>query len=221
MSLKHVRSQNTFVGVAFLRGDPRRMSDQVVMQATWGPFVHSEIFLQRDEDIRFYTACSPLGKGFVPSVRLHGIQTWDNWEIVRVPFVQQGGYEIAYSLILQILAMSLPYNNKDLWQCCVKVMLPFEDDLDCDNLVTWQKSGVFCSQVCLLILRRLARRQAIGLTNDSSPGRGSAVLENLNSRGCSPNTLYNILTALVPPLKKKCETTRACSLDRRRTIRST
>lgn len=144
-------TQNTFIGVAFMRGDSRILGDQVVMRATWGPFVHSEIFIQKGRDVRFYSASSPRGQGLVPSARLPGLPMPDKkWELVRFPLRQPGGYEAAYAVILQILAMQLPYNNHDLWQCCMKLMLPFEQDLDCDNLDTWRPSGVFCSQVGLV-----------------------------------------------------------------------
>lgn len=204
-----------FIGVAFLRGNPGVLWDQVVMRSTWGRFVHTEIFLQNEQGARFYTACSPMGKGFIPSARVEGLvpvdslHRWkteqrgfppkvqDHWEIMSFPLAPGGGYEAAYAFILQILAMQLPYNNKDLWQCCLQVMLPFERDLDCNHLDTWRDSGVFCSQVCLLILRVLNRKGIIQIDHE-----GGASLENLNSRGCSPNKLYSLLSRILP-LKKK------------------
>jgi hypothetical protein len=190
----------------------------VVMRATWGPYVHSEIFVQKGADVRFYSASSPRGKGLIPSTRLsNGLPTDTGmWQVVRFPFVKQGGYEAAYALILQILAMQLPYNYHDLWQCGVKIMLPFEDDLDCDNLETWRNSGVFCSQVCLLILRRLARKGIIGPLHPSTTQRWEAP----NSRGCSPNALYNLLIQPLLP-EKKCETMRACGFSGRRLLSTT
>lgn len=229
---QYPQSQNSFIGVAFLRGNTHVIGDQVVMKATWGPFVHTEIFIQKEGDVRFYSASSPLGEGLVPSARLRdlttstnlhtlmqkgstGINRTDKWEIVSFPLSPNGGYEVAYALILQILSMQLPYNSRDLWQCCVQVMLPFESDLDCDNLDTWRKSGVFCSQVCLLILRRLARRGLVALDLEN---RQYQNLQTVNSRGCSPNSLFNILSARLYT-KKKSETTRACWLDERRQLR--
>lgn len=207
-----------FIGIAFLRGNPRDLWDQVVMRSTWGGFVHTEIFLQNEQGARFYTACSPLGSGFIPSVRVEGLvplnsrKNWpatqketlpnfqDRWKVISFPLASDGGYETAYALILQILAMQLPYNNKDLWQCCLQVMLPFERDLDCNNLETWRTSGVFCSQVCLLILRRLSRNGCIAIDPDTE-----RFLENINSRGCSPNKLYHLLSRMNP--EKKLELT--------------
>ena len=205
-----------FIGVAFLQGDPRVLWDQVVMRSTWGRFVHTEIFLQNEHGARFYTACSPWNKGFIPSARVEGLVpatqmdrlasrkeeipgAQGRWELLTFPLSGQGGYEAAYTLILEILAMHLPYNSKDLWQCCLQVMLPFECDLDCENLETWRASGVFCSQVCLLILRRLSRKGVLKLgMGDNSDSR----LEFFNSRGCSPNELYGLLTRVSSHKKK-------------------
>ena len=68
-------------------------------------------------------------------------------------------------------------------------MLPFERDLDCNRVDTWRSSGVFCSQVCLLLLRRLAGQ---GLLPCLEP-RTAADLDRVNSRGCSPNTLHRLV----------------------------
>lgn len=215
MQLQTKTQTNKFIGVAFLRGNPGIMGERIVMEATWGPFVHSEIFIQNGQDVRFYSASSPRGEGLVPSARLPMLPSEDSkWAFVRFPLVQPGGYELAYAFILQILAMQLPYNSHDLWQCCVKLMLPFERDLDCDNVNTWRQSGVFCSQVCLLILRHMARKGALQLTPTVTSS-----LEASNSRGCSPNALYSLL---VPKnlAKKKCETSRICAWEARGFIHS-
>lgn len=118
------------VGVAFMRGDPRLFGDMLVMQATRGPFVHSEFFIQSGSDVRFYTAANlvhddkiqPTG-GFMPSHRLKSLPASGIWETVRFPVSKQC-YLSTYALILQILAMGLPYNSRDLWQCCVQVPIP-------------------------------------------------------------------------------------------------
>jgi hypothetical protein len=70
-----------------------------------------------------------------------------------------------------------------------QVLLPFESDLDCNNITSWRPSGVFCSQVCLLIMRRLAQTGTLQV----SPGVKSHMLA-VNSRGCSPNALYRLLS---------------------------
>ena len=116
------QKQNSFIGVAFLRGNAQVIADQVVMKATWGPFVHTEIFIQKEDDVRFYSASSPLGEGLVPSARLRASTTStnldnlmsqgnrinhsDKWEIVSFPLSPNGGYEVAYALILQILSLN-------------------------------------------------------------------------------------------------------------------
>lgn len=183
----------SFVGVAFLRGDPRSMWDRVVMGATHGPFVHTEFFIQRGADVRMYTAVNLLSNGtarpsgFLPSTRLRTLPDPSHWEIVKFP-VSPSGYTLTYAIILQLLAMNLPYNARDLWQCCVKLALPFERDLDCNHPETWRPSGVFCSQACLLLLRRLQLQGVLAL----QPVSAMAV-HTVNSRGCSPNSLFRIL----------------------------
>jgi hypothetical protein len=177
------------IGVAFLRGNPHSFWERLIMDTTFGPFVHTELFLQKGTDIRFYAATNPARSdqrsGFMPSARLRSMPDPTQWEIVRFP-VTQPCYHAAYALVLQLIAMRLPYNANDLWQCCIRVMLPFENDLDCERPCTWQKSGVFCSQVCLLILRRLSLHGLL-------PMRESPLM--VNSRGCSPNHLYAILNS--------------------------
>jgi hypothetical protein len=84
--------------------------------------------------------------------------------------------------------MRLPYNARDLWQCCVPVMLPFEGDMDCQRVETWRRTGVFCSQLCLLLLRRLVLAGAVRL-----PPRSAGLVLGTNSRGCSPNSLHRML----------------------------
>ena len=61
-------------------------------------------------------------------------------------------------------------------------------DLDCNNIQSWRRSGVFCSQVCLLIMRRLMLTDAL----PANPALRSHV-QAVNSRGCSPNALYRLL----------------------------
>lgn len=185
------------VGVAFMRGDHRLWGDLFVMNATMGPFVHSEFFIQRGCDIRFYTAAnlvhddsaSPMG-GFMPSRRLTaGRPPADQWVTVSFPVTQET-YLRTYAWVLQILALRLRYNDRDLWQCCIKCLLPFEKDLDSTNLSTWLHSGVFCSQVCLLLIRKMVLSNALV----TSQGTRHRVLTT-NSRGCSPNALYELLVA--------------------------
>lgn len=194
-----------YVGVAFFRGNPRFLWDRVIMGTTSGPFVHTEFFLERGEDVRFYTAANLVDQrfkaasGFMPSARMHNLPESSQWEVVRYP-VTLDGYFLTYSLILQLLALQLPYNARDLWQCCISFMLPYERDLDCDRFETFKPGGVFCSQVCLLLLRRLQNQ---GVLPKDLP------VQSVNSRGCSPNALHRLL---LPPEKKdtnQCKATPA------------
>ena len=180
---------HTWLAIAFLRADSHTVHDQLVSGATRGPYVHTEIMLGKGPDVRAYTAFDGLG-GFMPctpSIRA-ARDASQHWSIVRYK-LPPGGYEKAYALILQILAMNLPYNRQDLWQCCIKVCLPFERDLDCEKPETWLPNGVFCSQAALLFLRHMTRIQVI-----TPSERCMARIEATNSRGCSPNTLFHVLT---------------------------
>jgi len=183
----------TFVGVAFLRGKPDALWDRLIMDTTFGPFVHAEFFLQRGEEMRFYTAANLVEpgrrpSGFLPSARLRRAPDPTQWSVVRYP-VSREAYLLTYSFVLQLIALNLPYNYKDLWQCSLKLFLPFERDLDCARPETWRPSGVFCSQVCLLLLRRLHGHGAL----PTLPLPAAARLHAVNSRGCSPNALYRLL----------------------------
>jgi hypothetical protein len=178
------------LSIAFMTGDWKLFDDRVIMDATRGPYVHTEVLLSIGDSVRAYAS---LGKsGFTVSPRKHSEQPGGNggrgWRLVHFP-LKEGMYKPVYALILQLLSLNLPYNSADMWQCCIKLLLPFERDLDCCNPVSWQTGGVFCSQVCLLLMRRLGRMGAL-----SHPELVDwPALEATNSRGCSPNALYSLL----------------------------
>ena len=179
------------IGLAFRRGELSNFGDRVVMDATGGPFVHAELFLRKGQNTRFYGMIDlggtcQAGGCFMPTRR--ALPLPDNWHAVSMPITPEC-YKTAYALVLQLISMQLPYNSRDLWQCCIKLMLPFERDLDCLNLEGWRAHGVFCSQVCLLVLRRLAMQGALALPLDVA-----AKVAATNSRGCSPNSLFQIIT---------------------------
>lgn len=174
--------QGTWIGIAFRTGDPKNIKEDLIMGATWGPFVHSEIILGKNEVGRSYSAFDNRC-GFTIS---NSVYKKPHWKILKFPLVQ-GGYEKTYAMILQMLALNIAYNSHDLWQCCVQIALPFETELDCDQPETW-KGGVFCSQVSLLLLRRMMRNNLIA-TNPTL----KQDIESIHSRGCSPNTLFGIL----------------------------
>ena len=186
--------QTPWLGVAFQRAQSSIPRDRVISALTWGPYVHTEILLARqDGDIRSYAAFDGVS-GFTPSRNWgkHSHCPAQQWTVIRYP-LQPGGYEKVYALVLQLLALNLAYNSRDLWQCCVKVALPFESDLDCERPDTWRPGGVFCSQVALLLIRRLARMGVIRL-----PDRQARGVEQTNSRGCSPNTLFQMMAPIAP-----------------------
>ena len=160
--------------VAFRRGTLRSLEDTIVMGATFGPYVHSEILLD-DQGYSGFEGYS----GFMRSPNKPAPPEW-----VRIP-IRVIDARAVRAAVLDALAPQLRYNSADRWQCCVTAMLPFEADLDCERPETWVSTGVFCSQAILLILRRLARAGAIQLNPEP--------LERTHSRGCSPNALYALL----------------------------
>jgi hypothetical protein len=179
------------LGVAFRRANMEVPKDRLISTLTWGPFVHTELWLNRGDERRPRTYGAFQGEsGFMPSNPFRARD--EQWVVVQYA-LPPGGYERVYAVMLQLLSMNLPYNSRDLWQCCIKVALPFEKDLDCERPDTW-KGGVFCSQAALLVLRRLQRQGVL-----RHPGALRALIETTNSRGCSPNALYTLLE----PAKKK------------------
>ena len=178
-----------WLGLAFLRAKPGVPRDHFMSTMTWGPFVHTEVLLARDEgDVRAYASFDGVS-GFTPSRHSPYSYRTDEWVVLRFR-LSPGGYERAYALVLQLVALGLPYNSRDLWLCCVKVALPFKPDLDCERPETWRDGGVFCSQAALLVLRRLARTGVLR----PLPSSQRALVESTNSRGCSPNALFALLT---------------------------
>lgn len=195
-----------YVGVAFLRGSPMSWRDSLIMRSTAGPFVHSEFFLQAGTESRFYTSVDVPRDTFPCAIMPTGrrLPLSGEWETVRYP-VTRSGYCAAYALLLHAMSLPIPYNSRDLWQCAIKLMLPFERDLDFAHPASWTRSGVFCSQLCLLLLRRLVVMGCVPL-----PAPCASPLLGRNSRGCSPNDLYRLLDA---PEKKEGRNT-ACPILR-------
>lgn len=191
-----MRTDTPFMGVAFRRGCLKSVGDDVVMQGTWGPYVHSEFVLGKNSsDIRCYTACSSpdsskYREGFLSTQRWTSLTPPEGWEVIIFP-INEGmtGYRKAYALILQLLSLHIPYNYKDLWQCCVKAVLSHEKDVVCTDAKDWQRHGVFCSQACLLLLRQFANQNLITLSVHAQ-----TLVSTINSRGCSPNCLYRIIS---------------------------
>ena len=177
------------LGVAFRRANLGMPKDRLISTLTWGPFVHTELWLDKGGGgissgrPRTYGAFQGVS-GFMPSNPFHDKN--DSWVVLQYELAP-GGYEKVYAVMLQLLSMNMPYNSRDLWQCCIKVALPYEKDLDCERPETW-RGGVFCSQAALLVLRRLQRRGIL-----VHPQGLHALIETTNSRGCSPNALFNLL----------------------------
>jgi hypothetical protein len=176
-----------YLGVAFRRGSPDSWNDLLVMESTGGQYVHTELFLQSGERARFYTSYDASRRPCAITCTSRRLPLLPNWEAVRFP-VSARTYKVAYALILQLMTLPIPYNHRDLWQCAVPLLLPFERDLDCMDVNTWAGPGVFCSQFCLLMLRRLVNQGGL----HAEPSLRQRLFA-ANSRGCSPNTLHQLL----------------------------
>lgn len=187
-------TQQHYLGVAFRRGLTKDWNDLLVMESTQGPYVHTELFLQRGNASRFYTSVNADRRPCAITPTSRRLPLPPHWEAVRYP-VSQRGYRAAYALILQLMTLPIPYNSRDLWQCAIPLMLPFERDLDCMDPPSWTGPGVFCSQFCLLVLRRLAAQGVV----HAEPSL-LHLLADTNSRGCSPNALHRLL---LPPHPQK------------------
>jgi hypothetical protein len=184
------------VGIVFVRGNPSAIGDNVIMQATSGPYVHTEFLMMDNENAKTYTALGAFNRtdrvsGFTRTEILHCSAIGPDLVLINIP-VEHGwvGYNKIKSFIMQLLTERIPYNYKDLWQCCFKALLSYEEDVTCSDPKSWKHHGVFCSQACILILKWLCKEGLVKL-----PDATRGLIECTHSRGCSPNTLYRIMTA--------------------------
>lgn len=176
--------KKSWVGVAFKIGSFSSAYETLIMGSTFGQFVHCELVIG-DGMMSDVFASYHGSLGFMRSCEEYDPRLW------VVLYMPLKSIKNAKALSLQLLDLQIPYNYTDLWQCCVKAMLPFESELDCTNPETW-KQGVFCSQMCLLYLRFLMRVGDIEVCEQLQHH-----LESVHSRGCSPNMLYSILSAFI------------------------
>lgn len=175
-----------WLGIAFRRGDPCRLKDRLIMSATSGEFVHTEVLLGSGARYHAYAAFEGRG-GFLRSGNRHDP---DHWDVLALPLSTESARAV-YSTLLQALDMNLSYNYTDLWQCVIQSMLPYEADLDCEDMPSWRRGGLFCSQAALLFLRRFLRSGLVP-PGSLSPATRLAI-EQTHSRGCSPNLLHRLL----------------------------
>ena len=182
MGQKYKGMRGDWLGVAFRTGNIRYLQDDAIMGLTFGEYVHCEVIIGKDEDGKAYGAFQGAG-GFMPSGNKH---TYPEWTLFAMPLKNPTQVR---ELFLHMISLKIPYNYADLWQCCIPTLLPWETELNCEDPVTWNHKGVFCSQVALLILRRLARLDAI-----ECPCNTRQLVEAFHSRGCSPNALFGLLS---------------------------
>lgn len=180
-----MQDKGKWIGIAFKTGDWYDPYEAVIMGSTVGQYVHCELVIGDNEKADVYSSydSKQLCCGFARSIEDY---TPKRWTLLTHKLADT---QNAKKQVLQILDKNLPYNKSDLWQCCIKTMLPFESELDCELVDTWKHSGVFCSQMCLLFLRHMARVGDL-TTNPHLKHH----LESVHSRGCSPNLLFGILS---------------------------
>ena len=175
-----------WIGVAFRKGSMHRPYDMCVMATTMGEYVHAELMIGKSSTADVFSSYNDhqKGAGFERS-RYDMIET-SMWDVYVHPLADTSK---AQARALELLAAELKYNFNDLWQCCVRAMLPFEQEVNCMQVdETWTRRGLFCSQMCLLFMRYLSA------TNDlKMQPWPSSIVEKVHSRGCSPNTLHGIV----------------------------
>ncbi len=177
--------EGKWVGVAFRNGSMYSPYEAVVMSGTMGPFVHCELILGDGALGDVYASYNDerITSGFCRSL---DVFESGKWVILKLPVKS---LDKARGLTLRLMDLQIPYNQNDLWQCCIKAILPFETELSCDNADEWKKRGVFCSQMCLLFLRMMQKNGDL-----DAPDALAHHLSCVHSRGCSPNMLYSILS---------------------------
>jgi hypothetical protein len=173
-------SNDGWIGVAFRKGNHADTKDMVVMTTTAGEFVHCEVVMGKGDKYRAFGAYEGVG-GFMNSI--NDIRP-SQWTLIKTPCE----YTPALGIAMDILSADTKYNYMDLWQCAVSVFLPIERDLDCEDPSSWH-GGVFCSQAALLFTRRLAINRLIKVSPECLVN-----IVHANSRGCSPNMLFQILS---------------------------
>lgn len=188
---ENMSKEDKWVGVAFRKGSTSAPYDMLIMSSTLGPYVHCELLLGEKNKADAYSSYNNdnFTSGFTRSISEYNP---NEWRVLAIPVTNTQNAKV---LSLQLLDANIPYNSNDLWQCCVKALLPYETELECDNVDTWKAKGVFCSQMCLLFLRMLARKNDMQI----HPSLRNH-LENVRSRGCSPNMLHSILQQYFMPI---------------------
>ena len=186
------------LAIAFQHGDARKAGDDLIMLGTWGAWVHTELILVhspgRFESFAALDTGRPTpGAGFARSAR-RDFSSSPLWRVYVFPVLDLAACQ---GVLVHTLSCGLAYNSKDLWECCVEFVLPMvQNDLDCERPESWSR-GVFCSQVALLLLRRMQRVNAI-----AAPPSMRAAIERVHSRGCSPNYLQSLLAMHQAPLDR-------------------
>lgn len=189
MNVKHsfpcMHKKGKWIGVAFRAGDWRDPYEAIIMGSTWGSLVHCELIIGDNTQGNVYSAYNNehVHSGCTRSIENFSSNKW------MLLTHQVKDTQKSQTHVLRMLDSKLMYNTKDLWQCCIRTLLPFEQELDCDVVETWKPHGVFCSQMCLLFLRHIARAGELPATMHLQHN-----LESVHSRGCSPNLLYHVLS---------------------------
>lgn len=162
--------------VAFQKGTFTNIYHDVIMGSTWGRFVHCEILFEG----KAYAAYEGIS-GFMASQER--MFPKDKWTVLSLDVLDR---EKVHGIILHTLGCNIPYNRHDLWQCVLPGGVYVSAELNYNSPETWTK-GVFCSQVVLLLLKRMLECDCVRMDRQ---------LMAIYSRSCSPNTLFHVLKSM-------------------------
>ena len=164
------------VRICFCKTNRANSYERAIEVWTGGPWVHAELEIP---GVGRWSAFDKPVEPFCRSLRSHYDYAFE------YKLTPEHAKEL-HAYVLRIIARAPAYNRRDLWQCCVKLFLPLESDLDPQTPESWNR--VFCSQAVLLALKHMLASDMLKF----SP-RGSQRVHTLNSRGCSPNYLFRML----------------------------
>jgi hypothetical protein len=177
-----------WVGISFRSGNHHSMREAIIMAGTQGPFVHSELLLGTGSSYKAYSAYEGIG-GLLSS---RNNCSKPDWTTIVFGVASPEAFSKIQNFVHHVLSLHIPYNNRDWYRYPFQRIYPFQSDLNYQRPESWDQ--VFCSQVILLLLRKFLTEKLIA----NVPERVQIAIHVTNSRGCSPNDLFRLLTKTLP-----------------------